>query len=107
MQVQYYIIDHKKRKEKQKQDFCSPNLQFKKVQTEQKLDDCRSRMNNNHAPNALQQHSGHTLTPLIEGKIQYYYLTVQILKQNENDRRYFYPRTDYNLFVIRNKAASD
>ena len=30
-----------------------------------------------------------------------------ILKEDEKDRRFFYPRTDYNLFVIRNKAGSD
>ena len=120
-----------------KKALTSPNLQFKKVRIEQKLGDQRSRMNNNRAPNALQQRSGHTLTPLMEGKIQYYFLTAKdnilqvraaleerglsdkfddktkwkdllaILKEDEKDRRFFYPRTDYNLFVIRNKAGSD
>ena len=114
-----------------------PNLQFKKVRIDEKLNRTRSRMNNDRPLNALQQRSGHTLTPLMEGKIQYYFLTAKdniaqiraelearglsdkfdektkwkhlllILKEDEKDNRYFYPRTDYNLFVIRSKTSSN
>ena len=114
-----------------------PNLQFKKVRIDQKLNRSCSRINTDCPLNALQQHSGHTLTPLMEGKIQYYFLTAKdnisqiraelearglsnkfnektkwkhlllILKEDEKDNRYFYPHTDYNLFVIRNKTGSN
>ena len=78
------------------------------------------------APNVYQRRTGHTLTPLMLGKIQYHKMKkehnisqvrkeltarnisfdsttnwtgmLKLLKKDENDNKYFRPRTDYDSF---------
>ena len=86
----------------------------------------KSKYANTPAPNIYEHRTGQTLTPLIQGKIQYHKMKkehnlaavrnklsernilfneqtnwttlLKLLKQNEGDKKYFRPHTNYDQF---------
>ena len=54
-----------------KQSLTSPSVQFKRQRIEKKVDNLKERYSNNPAPNRFKRREGYTLTPLMQGKIQY------------------------------------
>ena len=49
----------------------SPSKQFKKERIDKKVNRVKASYSNNPLPNRYQRRSGYTLTPLMQGKIQY------------------------------------
>ena len=54
-----------------KEALTDPSAQFKKERIIKKVDAIKQSYSNNPAPNRFQRREGYTLTPLLEGKIQY------------------------------------
>ena len=58
-----------------KMQIASDDNQFKRKRIEGKVSHIKSKINENRAPNALERMQGQTLTPLMQGKIQYSKIT--------------------------------
>lgn len=99
---------------------------FKKERIRKKIDHIKDRIRNTPAPNIYQRRTGQTLTPLIQGKIQFHKLKkkyntkqikdelvkrgiefdnrqnwttlIKLLKQHEKDNNFFTPLTPYDSF---------
>ena len=106
----------------------NPDNQFKKQRIEKKLTNIISKYNNNSASNIYEKHTGQSLTPLLEGKIQHHKMKknhnmktardglvvynlqasftnktnwtplLKLLKQDENNKKCFKPLTVYERF---------
>ena len=102
------------------------NTQFKKERVDKKVTLVKSKYANTPAPNVYERRTGQTLTPLIKGKIQYHKMKkehnlaavrnelirrnitfneqtnwtalLKMLKENEGDKKYFKPLTNYDGF---------
>ena len=61
---------HSKRR-RIKDSLTKPSIQFKKERINRKVDKVKATYFNTPAPNRFQRREGYTLTPLMEGKIQY------------------------------------
>ena len=115
-------------RKKVKRSLTHNAIQFKVERTKKQLDSIITKVNNNPAPNVYERRSGQTLTPLIDGRIQYgkmlkkynteaiqgelqarglgdkfddktnWTTLIKLLKEHEKDKRYFRPLTDYNKF---------
>ena len=113
-----------------KQQFKNPCNHFSKIRIMKKINHFKDTMHNTPAPNAYERRRGQTRTPFMQGKIQFRKLRKQdniqavkneliirglehqilpehnwtqlcaLLKQNENDAKYFKPLTSMNQFVI-------
>ena len=106
----------------------NPTVLFKTKRTDEKICHILSKANDNPPPNVYQRRVGQTLTPLIEGQIQYGKLLkrfnldavmdkltkqelrdkfdkktnwsklIMLLKEHEKNDRHFIPLTDYDKF---------
>ena len=102
------------------------NTQFKKERVDKKINRIKQKYSNTPAPNVYERRTGQTLTPLIQGKIQYHKMKkdqnmiavrnellarnvmfddetkwialLKLLKENEGDKKYFKPLTNYDAF---------
>ena len=121
-----YNVDDKKRKvEKALTDY---SVQFKTERITKQVQQVIATVDANPAPNMYQRRSGQTLTPLIEGKVQYGKMLkkhnmeavqnellarglsdkfnnktnwtnlLKLLKENENNNKNFTPLTKYDSF---------
>ena len=111
-----------------KRELTSKPLQFKQERIAKKVNRVISWINLDLPPNQYQRRVGQTLTPLMQGKIQYGKLIkkynieqircelttrglnkhfddetnwtslLKLLKTNEKDNKFFKPRTDYDSF---------
>lgn len=121
------ITSSQETKRSLKQALTMDNCHFKKIRIKKKLNHIKSRINNSPAPNVYQRRTGETLTPLIQGKIQFHKLKkkfniqqirselrereiefeqnenwttlIKRLKQHENNNKYFTPLTPYDSFL--------
>ena len=108
------------------QSLTDLDTQFKKERVDKKVTLVKSKYANTPAPNVYERRTGQTLTPLIQGKIQYHKMKkehnvasvrnelvhrnisfdegtnwttlLKLLKANEGDKKYFRPLTDYDAF---------
>ena len=109
-----------------KRTFTNSTLQFKHESIDQKLAAVIRTSHKVTCPNVHERRTGQTLTPLISGKIQYtqmlkvhnmqavrnesitrgfvfdanirYTAMIQLIKEKEDDSKYFTPLTDYDSF---------
>ena len=108
-------------------DLTDSSHQFKKERIDKKIQKVKQKYSDRPNPNVYQQRTGQTLTPLILGKIRYHktkkkhninavrgelvargltnfdnktnwLMLLKILKQHEQDEKFFKPQTDYNNF---------
>ena len=103
------------------------DAQFKTARIEKKVALFRDNFHKPHLPNQMENRSGFFITPLMQNKIQYGKLKrdenimqirrelearrvnfeasdnwtrlLTLLKENENDQKYFKPVTDYQVFI--------
>ena len=118
--------DFKTERKKMKLALTDTTKQFKMERIKGKVEHVKSKAHNTPAPNVYQRRTGQTLTPLMQGKIQYHKLKkdhnlaqiknelterrlhfdpntnwtalLSILKQDEGNKKYFHPRTNYDMF---------
>ena len=102
------------------------NSQFKASRIQSKVEKVIEKAHTNAAPNLYERRTGQTLTPLMDGKIQYHKMKkahnleavrdelrergcafdqttnwtalLKILKEHEHDNKFFKPQTDYDTF---------
>ena len=67
----YSEEDYISKRKRVKHSLTKPSLQFKRKRIDKKVEKVTSTYGNNPAPNRYQRREGCTLTPLMEGKIQY------------------------------------
>ena len=64
-------IDYLNKRKRVRQLLTTSSVQFKRERINKKVQNLRSNYHNNPAPNQYQRREGYTLTPLMEGRIQY------------------------------------
>ena len=118
--------DFKTERKKMKVSLTDSTKQFKSKRIESKVEVLKRKAHDTPAPNVYERRTGQTLTPLMQGKIQYHKLKkahnlaqirneltarqlsfdqmmnwtklISILKQHEGNKKFFHPLTNYDAF---------
>ena len=120
--------EYKQKRRRILHSLTKPNVQFKKERIDKKMNVMIQRYNNTPAPNVYERRTGETLTPLLQGRIQFHKMKkadnmdavrneliarglqdrftqntnwtdlLKILKEDEEDVRFFTPVTEYDSF---------